>query len=175
MDVLATYGPWSSGRSSAGCSRSRSSPIWVLGLADLDYEMPPWESVALGTLFAAPIVAFVGTAALVGPSSDLANFLRAVGGVLIGLATFFGLQLYGLPRWPQEFKVILSDGRTLTGSEARAFDANRGVPFREAGSFNVPWLAAICRPMDRVRLHPATRGRCGRRGAGRRLALSGPW
>ena len=138
MDVLATYGPMVVGALICGAISIVACILWELFQADrddLDYSAPPpWETVLTVTIVAAPAVAFVGAAALIGPSSDLGNFGRAVGGVLIGLTTYLAIQGAARGRVPRRLEKRLSDGRVLTGTEAERYFATRpGLRHWEAG------------------------------------------
>ena len=126
-------------------------------LAEVGYEIPgPWYQVAVVTTLALPVVAAVGAAVLIGPSSDLVNFIRAVGGVLAGLATYFGAQMAGLPSEPQQFTIIDDDGRVLTDAEVKQFHRDyakkyhlplggRRVPgWRPSGTFVARYVLFVC-------------------------------
>ena len=67
---------------------------------------------------------------------------QAVGGVLAGLATYFGLALVGVENPPQQFKLVLQDGRVLTDAEAVAsYNAHPGAEYRELSWDSVPgWM-----------------------------------
>lgn len=101
--------------------------LGLMYLSELDYEIPrPWEAIALWTAIAVPVVAAVGAAALVGLLSDPVNFIRAVGGVVAGVVTFFGIQMAGVPRAPQVYTVTV-DGREWTGDDALQHEHDAGV------------------------------------------------
>ena len=137
MDVLVTYGPMVVGALMCGAISIVACYFWVLLISEglREYTEPRrWGPVESVTIFAAPIVAFVGAAALIGPSSDLGNFVRAVGGVLIGLTTYFAIAGVARQRVPVHLTKRLSDGRILTGTEAeRYFATHPGTRNWEAG------------------------------------------
>lgn len=116
--LSATYGLMVAAAVSCGALALLPSIVSAMGLTEVGYELPgPWQSISIMTTLAVPVVAAVGAAVLVGPSSDLANFMRAVGGVVAGLVAFFGTSIAGAPREPQVFTVTV-DGREWTGDEA---------------------------------------------------------
>lgn len=118
MDVLATYGFMVAAAVSCGLLAVLPCLVWLMGLSELSYKIPgPWEPVAQMTTIAVPVVAAVGAAVLVGPSTDLVNFIRAVGGVLAGLATFLGIQMAGIPNEPRVYTLKLN-GQVWTGADA---------------------------------------------------------
>ncbi len=116
--LSATYGLMVAAAVSCGALALLPSMAWAMGLTEVNYELPgPWQAISMITMLAVPVVAAVGAAVLVGPSSDLVNFIRAVGGVVAGLVAFFGTSIGGTPREPQVFTVTV-DGREWTGDEA---------------------------------------------------------
>ena len=86
MDVVATYGPMIV--AAVICEAAGIVAMFFLATCRLaGADVPkPWDGVLFFSIFAPAIIAGVGAAALVGPSSDLANFIRAVVGVLAGVA-----------------------------------------------------------------------------------------
>lgn len=135
MDVLATYGLMVVGAVICGAISIVACYSLLIFDTDREYTAPqPWETVFVVTAFVVPFVAVVGAAALIGPSSDLGNFVRAVGGVLVGLATYLAILGAALPRVPVRLAKRLGDGRTLTGDEAERYYATHAGPRRwEAG------------------------------------------
>lgn len=125
--LTATYGLMVAAAVICGLPAVVPCIVGLMYLSELGYEIPgPWEAIASWTAIAVPVVAAVGAAALVGPSSDPVNFIRAVGGVLAGVATFFGMQMAGVPRAPLVYTVTV-DGREWTGDEALQHESDAGV------------------------------------------------
>lgn len=154
MDVLATYGFMVVGAVLCGAISIVACFVWFWIQADGDraYTAPrPWETVETVTTIAVPVVAFVGAVALIGPSSDLGNFVRAVGGVLIGLATYLAIAGAALPRVPVRLAKRLSDGRLLTGTDAELYYATHPGPRRlEAAGWAFAMFVCILPPVAGV-------------------------
>lgn len=68
------------------------------------------------------IIAGIGAAALVGPGSDLANFLRAVVGVLAGLVAWCLIAMYRPFEAPGQYLIVVKDGRTFEDAEAHEYE-----------------------------------------------------
>jgi hypothetical protein len=125
VDLLTTYGFMVVGAVIGGLASILFSLIGLMALDDWDYDIAgPWVTVAKVITVALPVVAIVGAALLVGPSSDLVNFIRAVVGVLVGLATSFFAQGAGIPTARLVFTIELEDGRILTDADAAKYLAD---------------------------------------------------
>ena len=119
MDVLAVYGPMLVAAVICGLVGIAISVVTVHGRITVSYKFPSrWNKVADVTALAVPFAAFGGAAALVGPSTDLVNFIKGVGAVLAGLVLYGFFVERGLPEPPEPYKIVLKDGRVLVGPDA---------------------------------------------------------
>jgi hypothetical protein len=139
VDLLTTYGFMVAGAVIGGLASILFSLIGLMALDDWDYDIPgPWVTVAKAITVALPVVAIVGAALLVGPSSDLVNFIRAVVGVLVGLATSFFAEGVGIPTSRLVFTIELEDGRILTDADAAKYLADPPSTKMRSSSWQKP-------------------------------------
>ena len=107
MEVVAIYGPMIV--AAVICEAAGIVGMFFLAAcrAEPAAIVPePWDNVLLFSIFVPAIIAGIGAAALVGPSSDLANFIRAVVGVVAGIAACSVIGVAGLLRTPGEVDAI---------------------------------------------------------------------
>ena len=107
MEVAAIYGPMIV--AAVICEAAGIIAMFILAgcRAEPAATVPePWDDVLLFSIFMPAIIAGVGAAALVGPSSDLANFIRAVVGVLTGIAACSVIGVAGLLRSEPSARLI---------------------------------------------------------------------
>jgi len=106
VEVVVTYGPMIV--AAVICEAAGIVAMFFLATCRLaGADVPkPWDGVLFFSIFAPAIIAGVGAAALVGPSSDLANFIRAVVGVLAGVAACSVIGVVGILQDPANVAAI---------------------------------------------------------------------